>query len=689
MEQRTLLIFGSFLAQLKLNLGKGDIMKMIVLFFSILTVLTASAAINDQDRAKLLSEVNLLPNPGFEASTGGWTASAGTFSATSTNPFTGKLSGAWNPSAGSETLSSEAITIQQGFLGRTCQAEMLYTYSGSSGDLVLEALDTGSAVATLDIDPASTARKAQLVFDCPDTNTDTLQFRLRSTVDAGQIKFDDSFLGRDRNTFQLSQAQSVGSLTVEPASGCSWQTSSNTFQTLTDSDCAGQYAGTGQLIEPQNAVNAPGFSVETLNPGVYIVHAQFRSFDTSGELCAYRLQARLNSQATLINGPPNLEPFNGDSPMSLMMQFEVTETATNNDVNIQLRQQSGSSNCGISNTQTDSDSVFFTVQKFPLNSAEAITLNTSGFYIDASIGNGNPGLGLTSDSGNFEYPTDSNLVLTKAAGSADVDIACDDGEAGSGTTCSSGDEQAGIRFDVFKAGDYKVCASFGVFQNLPSSANTLVNTTFRLDRTQDSDFTILQSGFSQPETFFRLTTGTGTNANQRELYFCDTFQLPVGSNTIRIAKFTNVSGSPTTNNMDSPIRFTVHQTTESIVTPVFTDLQNDLVNRPTTGNTSNERICRVGSGSTGSASGEDPNGCVTSFSALGGGVQRVNWNAGTWSDSSYTCNCQAVRDTGEFRSCLIQTIDQNFIEVKGFNDGGTSTGTNITYRMQCAGVSGN
>jgi hypothetical protein len=51
-------------------------MKMIVLFFSILTVLTASAAINDQDRAKLLSEVNLLPNPGFEASTGGWTASA-------------------------------------------------------------------------------------------------------------------------------------------------------------------------------------------------------------------------------------------------------------------------------------------------------------------------------------------------------------------------------------------------------------------------------------------------------------------------------------------------------------------------------------------------------------------------------------------------------------------------------------
>jgi hypothetical protein len=89
-------------------------MKMIVLFFSILTVLTASAAINDQDRAKLLSEVNLLPNPGFEASTGGWTASAGTFSATSTNPFTGKLSGAWNPSAGSETLSSEAITIQQG-----------------------------------------------------------------------------------------------------------------------------------------------------------------------------------------------------------------------------------------------------------------------------------------------------------------------------------------------------------------------------------------------------------------------------------------------------------------------------------------------------------------------------------------------------------------------------------------------
>jgi hypothetical protein len=189
-------------------------MKMIVLFFSILTVLTASAAINDQDKAKLLSEVNLLPNPGFEGSTGGWTASGGTFSATSTNPFTGKLSATWDPSAGSETLSSEAITVEQGFLGRTCQAEMLYTYSGSSGDIVLEALDTGSAVATLDIDPASTARKAQLVFDCPDTNTDTLQFRLRSTVDAGQIKFDDSFLGRDRNTFQLSQALRLPMLDV-------------------------------------------------------------------------------------------------------------------------------------------------------------------------------------------------------------------------------------------------------------------------------------------------------------------------------------------------------------------------------------------------------------------------------------------------------------------------------------------
>jgi hypothetical protein len=672
-------------------------MKMIVLFFSILTVLTASAAINDQDKAKLLSEVNLLPNPGFEGSTGGWTASAGTFSATSTNPFTGKLSGAWNPSAGSETLSSEAITIQQGFLGRTCQAEMLYTYSGSSGDLVLEALDTGSAVATLDIDPATTPRKAQLVFDCPDTNTDTLQLRLRSTVDAGEIKFDDAFLGRDRNTFQLSQAAKIASANYAPTANCIWAGSptSGFANFAADSDCpdetvTGIASVSGDDLPSIVLNNVPAGTLEVVVSGFFNI-----SSVTSSQECEFRLSDGSQGAGFTSIARNSASGANPDS--TIIGSFDYASPQSS--VTIQIQASEVVSDTGECQVVANSfgRNLNFQVYHFPNGSSKAITLETSGWFIDGTIQSGSPGLGTTTVASESLVTNSSFSLQTNTSnGSQPAFIACQGSEVAD-VGCV-GDPSLGLAFNVPTAGNYDVCVNFAQEMETNNVNGSSVTTTWSLyHRANNNSSTLIAGGNNKDQT--RLSDGTAGSGtaliNRSDVDMCERFRFDVGLQTVNVYYTQIVTGSGITQSAAVPTyRFLVTKVDQQFPTPVFTDLQESLQARVESGSAFQQRLeyFQINCSSPATAVQEvSTAGMITSVGARVSGQCAVFFEAGVWNQNPYCVgvNSNISAGAGSFTGLEITTNNLTQVTIQGL-DGSTGNPASLDYnaRVICAGSAG-
>lgn len=143
-------------------------------------------------------------NPDAESGVTKWTASAGTFIASSSDPLEGDNSFNWTPAAQNDTLQTDLKTYDKStFRGRACQAEVLYT--GGDENLTLKVMNGDDDVlGSLVLQAHSIAGLESVFFLCPnaaeigaDADKGNLKVRLENTGASASalIAFDSVYLG--------------------------------------------------------------------------------------------------------------------------------------------------------------------------------------------------------------------------------------------------------------------------------------------------------------------------------------------------------------------------------------------------------------------------------------------------------------------------------------------------------------
>jgi len=229
----------------------------------ILALLLVTTSVLAQDASRVLTgsaqpplPFSIVPQPGFEARTTGWSVTSGTFTTTAdvvpTSPTAvarGRYSGKWTPpvSTGAGViLQSDQATIPAGLLGHQCRSQILYKGAAlTNGAMTYEVFDGTNILGTFALSDVTGYTYAQTgTFSCPSSGT--LRIRIRSTSTTPStttpLYFDEAFLG-DVN------ALSVGS----PV------TATNPFGS--SPNAAGASVGSSTItLQPADATNPGGVS---------------------------------------------------------------------------------------------------------------------------------------------------------------------------------------------------------------------------------------------------------------------------------------------------------------------------------------------------------------------------------------------------------------------------------------------
>lgn len=157
-----------------------------------------ASALTDVDKAEIYNQ-NLLLNNGFENGKSKWSATAGTFSYTTSSTYVlkGKASGTWDAAASGNILSSNAVTMQAGQIGRNGVATCMIAGAAVAGTMELQAYDATAAavLAEVEVDGSNTEPVRMTInFIFPSTAS-SMQLRLYANADEGQAYIDDCYLG--------------------------------------------------------------------------------------------------------------------------------------------------------------------------------------------------------------------------------------------------------------------------------------------------------------------------------------------------------------------------------------------------------------------------------------------------------------------------------------------------------------
>lgn len=150
---------------------------------------------------------NILPDPGFEASTSGWTASGGaTATSNSTAKGTGALGYDWDSNSASQTLTSSSVTIPAGLAGKngiaSCQIK---TVSGTATHTFTVNDGTNDIVTPITIQTSTTSfagqnegNKINFVFP----TSGTIRIKLASVnANEPEIYIDDCSISLANNIY--------------------------------------------------------------------------------------------------------------------------------------------------------------------------------------------------------------------------------------------------------------------------------------------------------------------------------------------------------------------------------------------------------------------------------------------------------------------------------------------------------
>ncbi len=540
----------------------------------------------------LLAELNADFEAGSPPSS--WTASGGTFLADTTTQLYDKKSGTWDASALSQTLSSTAKVIERGMIGRRCIGEIFYQYStGVSADYKIQAVLNGSTVvAEADIAATTSPNVGRAFtpnFDCPTVDTDTLTLRLIANVaNPGLIRVDNAFIGSDRNTLNISQATFVGGLENAGAASCQYaQATSTSISNYVDlgtgTGCAAWTAESyGPGVISAFGTNDHRLVYTDMPPGNYIfkLSGSFGWDTLIGAAALFRLSDGTNVyQAQSVSHGANA------AIVMPLLEFHVRVTTAGTRT-YKLQGADSAALTQFWKNGTDFPAAW-KVYRFPLNSSEALTLETSGTYWDVNIGGANPSLG-TANVASYTEITNSALDMVLNSGSQSAQIPCSTTNPSTGLTCAAGNEGIGIVANIPYAGTWEVCGSFTHFMNETNTGSTGgAVTTFQWVETSNTSQTILQEGKVRNGSGIDTNGAAGTvQANYFANRNCGLFNFSsAGQKTLRLMYEQEVSGTLTSSlvladrasargNYD--INITLKPWNQSMPAPIFTELQNNV-----------------------------------------------------------------------------------------------------------------
>lgn len=358
-----------------------------ILFYILVTlffVLPAKAQLSTVQRAEVLAS-NIIENGGFENGAGGWTASGGSFSVSTTTPGMGSRKGLWNSSSAAQTLTSKAITIPQGLLGRNAVVGCFVKVTSGTATHTMQAFDGTNNVASASI-TSSTSIYALSTINFVAPSSGTLAVRLTSVAsDEPEISVDNCFISDASlvNLSQVNQATFVGDIKWDGVASCSWSSSSSSFANFAaDTDCNNPTVR-GDAVAPGTKI--PAIVLNNLPPGRYMFVSQGQIITSaSGGVCGYRFSDGTNSfgSGTIYGVSTQMM-----TPATLSAIVEYTTAQSSVTINWQIRAEVGT--CNLANDVANRE-VSIAVYRFPLNSEIAYRPeieNSNGFIKYAATAN--------------------------------------------------------------------------------------------------------------------------------------------------------------------------------------------------------------------------------------------------------------------------------------------------------------
>ncbi len=646
----------------------------------------AVGAISTQDRAKITSETQLLDNPGFEARKAGWTPSGSStlVMLTGNNALNGKLSGRWDASANGEFLTSRQFEVK-GLRGGQCLAQFgKYLWeSGTAGHIKLQAID-GSLNVLKEVDLTVTQGvplPGFIVYTCPSNATDTVALRLASTADAAAIDLDDAHNGSNIRKVEVASSEVFGVLTHDAVTNCIWTSTSGSYASFAvDAQCTSQTV-IGRVAAPDTLI--PAVKIPVMPPGRYKISANgvyFTDGISNDTTCFYRLNDAAGSgrfgNALRIgdNGGQ------GANNTGLAGVLEVSTTRTDVEIDIQVNRTAGTGTCEIRDSSTVAEEKLeFIIERFPLESETAQTIDTIGWHIDANIGGANPSLGTASVT-SYTGIENSGLDMVVNPGSKPAVIGCSGTNSPGTTTCSSGDESISVSFTPLKAGKYEACFSFIHATSPNDTGGSDVEAVFQVVETPLAAQTISNEGNTRIGTRYRKDTTSNNEFVAWPVTVCGLFLFnSVEPKMVRLMYEQNVVNVPNSNAIAADRSATfgqrdIHVTVRPWTQDTSAAVIGESIINP--GNTAPTKIFAAEVEFTGGTPSliAEVGSWVDSITDIGVGVVQLNFITNTWTVSP-TCTCTSQDNATGFKACFVtDDVEPNATAMR-FSNFVASTGT--------------
>jgi hypothetical protein len=433
------------------------------------------------------------------ASTANWTSSltgGATFQTTDGSVLGTKFSGTYSyyfDAAQNGNYIQRCIAVPDEIKGEN---SLLYVaYKGADSNLTLSVTDGTNPLATAVTLSASSGTKfARVPISFVGPSSGNVCMRLAATANAAAVSF-EAYLGRN---FLLGTNQNVVTKVMSDKTftlGAFGTTTVNSFQ----------YWRTGDRL------NVRGYFVSG-TPAASVPYIQ--------------LPAGLTIDSTKISATAHTQDFgkwqvitNGGTTLvyeasAQAMGVVTVDTAALDRVKLAVYTGSGTF-AYLNNTSLigSGQGLEVTIRDLPIVGWDApettYTAPELGWYVDANIAGANISLG-TSAQASYVTPNNASLTLTRNAGSTGaVGISCSSTNDNSAmaTTCSAGNEEPGVTFEIPKAGVYEAC--FAVTSYRSTSANGYASHGFQVIETANGSQTIVQEG--KDRTNINIVAGTSNS----------------------------------------------------------------------------------------------------------------------------------------------------------------------------------
>jgi hypothetical protein len=420
--------------------------------------------------------INILEedNPDAEANDSHWTESGSSTLArtvTSADVAFGKGSFEWDPSAASENVTSDAVTIPEGLFGKNCLLRMFV--KDSTTDHKVQVWDGSSSLAEVDLITTSNYAKVIIPFECPSSGT--LAARIESAADTPAMQFDEVYIGEDflvgsGSTSDPHRMVAEIKYDKDDQTSCIWTTTATTPSAFNANAACGVitqlYSAADVTLDTADN-DLPDIDFDDLPEGQYWVKATLTggTNSTAGDegLC-YSL-----SDGTSIGAETCMQAASFTSNMhlqsvTLTAQFTHAGGAANFAV---YGDSNNNANIAIYNRGVTQHYGELQIEVWKMSSENPeeglVQPDIQGWNVRATISGANITLGSGTDS-TFKEITNASLTMavdtnvTKAEG---IEIPCSGTNAStSATNCSAGNEVLGLVVQIPVSGRYEICGQF-------------------------------------------------------------------------------------------------------------------------------------------------------------------------------------------------------------------------------------